>query len=365
MDAIDSLPTNSSEAWDGVTADGVDTAMRYFSVVIYVVTFVLGMLGNGLVIWATVFQLKWTVNTVWFLGLALADFTFSLLLPFSAAYLALDYHWPFGTALCKINSGVGVLTMFASVLTLTAISLDRCVSVVMPVWSQNHRRPRLAILVSLALWGMSALLSVPTFLYRDTYTYDETTTCYTNFATMAEEKALETATEEDYDAALEEYESIRTTRFQALAIFRFLLGFLLPFLLIGASYATIGLQLWRKHMAPSGKPFKVIAAIILAFLLCWTPFHTFIFLEVRHPPNLPYSLALKVGIPLSSSLATVNSCLNPILYICMGQGFRDKIKRSLRKILEQALVEDSTVSHATSRARTKSVSLGNEGSTLV
>ncbi|GCB76669.1 hypothetical protein scyTo_0016594 [Scyliorhinus torazame] len=352
-----------------MTTDRVSVATHTFTIVVSLVTFFLGVPGNGLVIWVTAFKMKRTVNTVWFQGLALADFVFSLLLPFTVALTILDFHWPFGTAFCKINSGVAVLTMFSSVLTLTAISLDRCISVVLPVWSQNHRRPRLAALISLALWGAAFLLSIPTFFYRDTMKYRDITRCYTNFLTSAEGDALNSITGEDYKAMLKKLISIKDSRFKSLAIVRFVFGFLLPFLIIGASYTIIGLRLWRDRLAPSWKPFKVMIAIILAFLLCWAPHHTFIFLRLWHPPSPHLVLALRVGNPLSSSLASFNSCLNPILYICMGHNFREKVKRScgafLRKVLENAFVEDSMHFSATSRAKTKSMTLGDDNSTLV
>ncbi|XP_067874674.1 chemerin-like receptor 1 [Heterodontus francisci] len=338
-------------------------AMDIFIMVIYLVTFAMGVLGNGLVIWATAFKLKKTVNTIWFLGLAIADFTFALFLPLSATYISLDFHWPFGTLLCKLNSGVGVLTMFASVLTLAAISVDRCVSVVLPVWAQNHRGPRLANLVTVGVWLVSAILSGPTFVYRETGSHGNSTVCFSNYFTEAELAALNGLDDGggDFEAALERMMS----RFRLLVLTRFLCGFLLPLLVISASYVIIGLRLWRNRLAPSSKPFRVMVAIILTFLLCWAPYHIFIILELMHPADQPPTLALRLGIPLSTSLASFNSCLNPFLYICMGKDFRDKVKRPLQKVLENAFVEESVHSYTFSRGKTRSSLVGDEASMSV
>ncbi|XP_041037193.1 chemokine-like receptor 1 [Carcharodon carcharias] len=366
MDVDGNEPTNGSQLHqDDLPSDGIHSVFKPFIMAIYLVTFILGVFGNGVVIWATALKLKRTVNTVWFLGLAVADFAFSLFLPFSTAYIALDFHWPFGTALCKLSSGIAILTMFASILTLTAISVDRCVLVVLPVWSQNHREPRLAALASLALWGVSVVLSVPSFIFRDTAVTNSSTVCYTNFLTGAEEAAFESMDDVDYDIVAAEMESLEGARFQSLALSRLLFGFLLPLLVIGASYATLSLRLRRSRLAHSGKPFKVIIAIILAFLLCWAPYHICTLMELQYQRSHPLPLALRLAIPLSTSLTSFNSCLNPILYICMGHDFRQSFRRSLQKILENAFVEDSMHYQTSSQSKTKPFSLGEEGSTLV
>ncbi|CAF94855.1 unnamed protein product [Tetraodon nigroviridis] len=104
--------------------------VKTMSMIIYSLAFVLGVLGNGVVIWVTGFKMK-TVNTVWFLNLAVADFLFTAFLPLSVTYIAMDSHWPFGKFMCKLNSMILYLNMFASVYLLVVISVDRCVSVVL------------------------------------------------------------------------------------------------------------------------------------------------------------------------------------------------------------------------------------------
>ncbi|XP_067831567.1 chemerin-like receptor 1 [Heptranchias perlo] len=342
-----------------------EKTMAAFTMAIYIVTFVLGVTGNGVVICFTGFKMKRTVNTVWFLGLAVADFIFSLFLPLSFTYVALGFDWPFGTLLCKTNSWVSVLNMLASVFTLAAISLDRLVAVALPVWAQNHRGPGLATLASLAVWFAAALLSSPTLVYRDTIRIANRTICYNNFLPESQH-AAETGQggEADSDETMEYLESLYSMRYQSVTLARFFCGFLLPLLVIVACYTIIGCRLKHNHLANSAKPFKVIAAIILTFLLCWAPYHILMLLEFAHPFDQPIPLALRVGIPLSSSLACVNSCLNPILYVCMGRDFRDTVRMSMRKVLERAFTEDSLQTY-TSRSRTKALSLDGEASASV
>lgn len=49
---------------------------------------------------------------------------------------------------------------------------------------------------------------------------------------------------------------------------------------------------------------------------------------------------VKIGGTLTVSLAFMNSCLNPILYVFMCDEFQTKLKQSVCIVLESALAED-------------------------
>ncbi|KAG6923150.1 chemokine-like receptor 1 [Chelydra serpentina] len=289
--------------------------------VIYSIAFVLGVTGNGLVIFITGFRMKRTVNAIWFLNLAVADFVFTFFLPLGVAYVALGFHWPFGQALCKINTAVAFLNMFASVFLLTAISADRCVAVAWPVWAQNHRSPRLASLVAVAVWLAALALSCPYVVFRDTGSspfQENVTHCYNNYA-------LSDGFQREEVAGL-----------------RFVAGFLVPFAVILACYVVIAAKVRRNQLARSGRPYKIMVAVVAAFFLCWFPYHVFSFLEASATAVTPQLQSLlAVGIPLASGLAYLNSCLNPLLYVFVGRDFREKLRSSVLSALEGAFSEVS------------------------
>ncbi|XP_036314104.1 C3a anaphylatoxin chemotactic receptor [Pipistrellus kuhlii] len=151
------------------------------SMVILSLTFLLGLPGNGLVLWVAGLKMKWTVNTVWFLHLTLADFLCCLSLPFSLVHLALQGHWPYGWLLCKLIPSIIILNMFASVFLLTAISLDRCLLVLKPIWCQNHRNVRTAFAICGFIWVMAFAMCIPVFMYRETFPVDDQTMCGYNY----------------------------------------------------------------------------------------------------------------------------------------------------------------------------------------
>ncbi|KAJ6663809.1 hypothetical protein lerEdw1_009888 [Lerista edwardsae] len=325
-------------------------AMRMLSVAVYSLAFLLGVVGNGLVIFVTGFRMKRTVNTVWFLNLAVADFVFTFFLPLSAAYMALDFHWPFGKALCKLNSAVAFLNMFASVFLLTVISMDRCVSVMYPVWGQNYRSPRLASMVVVGVWVAAVALSSPYLAFRDTRPSDlveNTTHCYNNFALSDDFQSSEAA-------------ELGERRHQVMVLTRFVVGFLVPFSIILFCYGIITAKLKGNRLTRSGRPFKIMVAVVLAFFICWFPYHVFSFLEMSVTMVTPWlQTVLVVGIPLASGLAYLNSCLNPFLYVFVGQDFREKLRMSVLAAFESAFSETSA------QALTKSKSSAEVDSHLV
>ncbi|XP_071326814.1 chemerin-like receptor 1 [Trachinotus anak] len=328
-------------------------SLNIMSIIVYCLAFILGVLGNGVVIWVTGFKMKKTVNTVWFLNLAVADFLFTAFLPLTVTYTAMDFHWPFGNFMCKVNSTITNLNMFASVYILMVISVDRCVSVVWPVWTQNHRNVRKASFVSLGVWVLALTLSAPYFVFRDT-DGEDFITCFFNFSLS------------DDDETPSVIELIQL-RHQSMNITLFLMGFVAPFTVIVSCYAVIIHRLRRNRTltSQSSRSFKIIAAVIITFFLCWVPFHIMCLIELIYfTTNQSETLGyvLNIGFPIATSLAFLNSCLNPVLYVFMGKDFKDKVRKSILTILETAFQEDRTRSHSysnsmvTSRTKEKSVS---------
>ncbi|XP_056901545.1 chemerin-like receptor 1 [Takifugu flavidus] len=341
------------------SSNNLKWSLNTMSLIVYSLAFVLGVPGNGVVIWVTGFKMKKTVNTVWFLNLAVADFLITAFLPLSVTYTAMDFHWPFGKFMCKVNSGMCFLNMFASVYILVMISMDRCVSVVLPVWAQNHRSVRKASCVSLAVWVLALILSTPYFIFRDTapsYFSEDIIHCFNNYTLS-----------DDYETP--SVNQLRQFRHQAMTITCFLLGFVVPFTVIVSCYAVIIHRLRRNRTlaSQSSRPFKIIAAVITTFFLCLAPCHIMGLIElINHidtHENETQDHVTTIGFPIAISLAFLNSCLNPLLYVFMGQDFKDKVRKSILKVLETAFQEEEvspsytyTNSMVTSRSKEKSFS---------
>lgn len=279
------------------------------SLTIYCMIFVLGLLGNGLVIYVTGYRMKKTVNSVWFLNLALADFLFTVFLIFSIISLSQNNRWQFGKIMCKLNNFVSVVNMFASIFLLTAISLDRCLSIWVVVWAQNQRTVRKAQIICAVIWIMAVICSIPYAALRDVLVLNGMTYC-------------------GYTKSFPKHN---------LMLFRFVMGFLIPFLAIFVSYVAIAVRAGRLQRNRRRRSRRIIFAVVIAFFICWLPFHVMQFIQLN-APNL--WMVVRIGGSLTVCLAYLNSCLNPILYVFMCDEFQKKLKQSICLVLESALAED-------------------------
>lgn len=291
--------------------------------VVSVLIFLLGFFGNALVIWISGFKMKRTVNTTWYLSLAISDFVFCASLPLSIAYMALE-EWIFGLFMCKFSSFIMFLNMFSSIFLLVIISVDRLVSVVLPVWAQNHRTARKASVTVLLAWLLAMGLSVPSVIFRDVKSHMGRTICFNNY-------------------------SSDQFSHKAVALSRLLAGFVFPFIVIIVCYSIIILKLQTNRMTKSSKPFRVMSALVAAFFICWLPYHVFILLELSQH-SLDHNV-LATGLKIGTSLAAANSFLNPVLYVFMGNDFKQKFKSSVLSKMENAMADEGrTISRYLSRS---------------
>ncbi|XP_061553443.1 chemerin-like receptor 1 [Phycodurus eques] len=270
---------------------------------------VMGLVGNSLVIWICGWKMKRTVITTWYLSLAISDLLFCALLPLEVFYM-LTAHWPFGLALCKLMSSVLFLNMYSSVFLLVLISADRCVMASFPVWSRNYRTVRGASAAVVVTWGLSALLTLPSLIFRQTAARGDAVLCYLGYT--------------------------EPSRHKAVVLSRFICGFLVPFVVIVLCSAVLAAKL-RGMSIRSTKPYKVMAALISCFFVCWVPYHTFVLLELD-VKKLSLE-TLHTGMKVGPTLAAANSFLSPVLYVFIGNDFNQILRRSLTQRFESVMAE--------------------------
>ncbi|GAB1300568.1 fMet-Leu-Phe receptor [Apodemus speciosus] len=303
-----------------------------FSYLILAVTFVLGVLGNGLVIWVAGFRMEHTVTTISYLNLAIADFCFTSTLPFYITSTAMGGQWPFGWFMCKFIYTVIDINLFGSVFLIAFIALDRCICVLHPVWAQNHRTVSLAKKVIIVPWICAFLLTLPVIIRVTTVPNrlgPGKTACALDFSPWTKDPV--------------ERNKVAITMFTVRGIIRFIIGFSAPMSIVAICYGLIATKIHRQGLIKSSRPLRVLSFVVAAFFLCWCPFQVVALISTIQIRARLKGMAqsIVIAVKITSSLAFFNSCLNPMLYVFMGQGFRERLINSLPASLERALSEDS------------------------
>ncbi|XP_075907831.1 formyl peptide receptor 2-like isoform X2 [Nelusetta ayraudi] len=252
------------------------------------------------------------VTNVWLVNLAVADLIFCLTQIFSI-YNRLTGNWPFGLFLCQCSGFLKYTNMFCSVFLLAVISAERALCIWQPVFMKRRRTLFAARVVAVCVWVASIIFSSPYFVYRKIYTRrDNSTPCVFNVKHVGADVVL------------------------ALNLNRFLCGFVLPFMVILACYIFAGVGIRRTRLVGKSRPLRILASLVIAFFLCWAPYHCILLLRTLDSKNK----IVKIWYPLASGMAYFNSCVNPILYFCMGLEVRGRFRQSLTGVYKRALAED-------------------------
>ncbi|KAG8433779.1 hypothetical protein GDO86_012224 [Hymenochirus boettgeri] len=293
-------------------ADTIDLMKYIIPITIIIgncISLIVGIPGNGLVIWIAGFKMK-NISGVWILNLAITDLICNIFIPLQIiqriAYLK---HWmEMFKFLLSINSTILIINMFTSVSFLTAISIDRCVSIMFPIWAKLHRTRKLVTNTVITIWVFSVILSLPHLVYMHIYRftpffqYKDTT----NYSDTTKQQIIKIQ--------------------NVLYIIKAVLMFLVPFIIILVCYCLIIFKLKTiKRRSRSQRPFRIIIAIVTGFFICWFPHHIY--------PLIPHTDRLYIFrrcfFIISYLLAYFSSCLNPILYVFMGHKFKGNFKKAL------------------------------------
>ncbi|XP_060628756.2 mas-related G-protein coupled receptor member H-like [Anolis sagrei] len=138
-------------------------------IIVIVLVCLLGLLGNGRVIWHLGFNIKRNHFTTYIMNLSIADFgVLTCLLSIASIAIALNWYEGSRTFCLFFNTVFELLFLIysSSQFLLTIISIDRCMAVLFPVWYRCHRPPYLSTVVCATIWILSSLLSGIHFIFH-------------------------------------------------------------------------------------------------------------------------------------------------------------------------------------------------------
>ncbi|XP_037676047.1 C5a anaphylatoxin chemotactic receptor 1 [Choloepus didactylus] len=313
----DNLPVDLGAPVDASSNSSKLSIPDVFALVIHTLVFLVGVTGNALVVWVTGSEAKRAVNAIWFLNLAVADFLSCLAVPILFVSIIQGGYWSFGEAACRILPSLILLNMYASILILAFISADRYMLVFHPVWCQNFRGARLASTACGVAWVLALLLTIPSFLYREIHEdhFPHKITCNVKYKNPKTEKLV--------------------------ASVRLVVGFLGPLLTLTICYTFLLLRTWSRKATRSSKTLKVVVAVVASFFVFWLPYQVTGLMLALYDSHSDTFRRLQSVDALCVSIAYINCCINPIIYVVAGRGFQARVSKSLRSLLRNVLTEES------------------------
>ncbi|XP_052616200.1 LOW QUALITY PROTEIN: mas-related G-protein coupled receptor member B4-like [Peromyscus californicus insignis] len=278
--------------------------MKKILSILTVIIAVFGLAGNAIVLWLLGFHMHRNAFSVYVLNLAGADFLFlcfqtvysleRILISFHNSYL--DIHFSLFNVL--------IFTYLAGMCMIAAISADRCLSILWPIWYHCQRPRYMSSVLCALLWAFSLLLSL---LLGDgcglLFSYYDHSLCRTyNFITAT-------------------------------------FVIVLSMVLCGSSLALLVRIFCGSQRIPVTRLYMTIALTVLVFLLFGLPFGIYWFL-------LDWIVELYRVFPCNvyaiiTFLSCVNSCANPIIYFLVGSIRHRRFQRQTLKILLQRAMQDT------------------------
>uniref|UniRef100_A0A8C7RFL5 Leukotriene B4 receptor 2b n=1 Tax=Oncorhynchus mykiss TaxID=8022 RepID=A0A8C7RFL5_ONCMY len=263
--------------------------------------FLLGVPGNLFIIWSILARARQrSVTTLLILNLACADGFLMCLTIFFLIYLARQ-NWDFGDLMCKGLFYLCNTNMYASIFLITLMSLHRLVAVVWPHRVAALASKKMVVRAIAVLWALVFSISIPALVFRQVrYDHDEQNNtrlvCASNHS--------------------------RSRYVVYQYTFETVVGFLVPYGVIVNSYVCILRRLRQTKFRRKVRSEKLILAIVVMFGIFWLPYHLINIIQVcANQPNIfPLHLA-KPSRAVTSALAFISSCANPILYTFAGKSY--------------------------------------------
>ncbi|XP_012878517.1 PREDICTED: hydroxycarboxylic acid receptor 1 [Dipodomys ordii] len=264
-----------------------------------ILTFVLGVLGNGVALCGFCFHLKtWKASTIYLFNLAVADFLLIVCLPLRTDYYLRRRHWVFEDASCRLVLFMLATNRAGSIVFHTVVAVDRYFRVVHPHHRVNGMSRRAAAGAVCALWALVVLGTL--------YLLTESHLCPQPHATSCESFIMESA--------------------NGWHDIMFQLEFFLPLAVIVFCSLRMVWSLRRRRLAGRGRArvrraSRLIVAVAAVFVTCYLPsvlarlyFLWTVSSSACHP-------SVHAALHVTLSFTYLNSMLDPLVYYFSSPSF--------------------------------------------
>ncbi|KAK2164670.1 hypothetical protein NP493_1404g00023 [Ridgeia piscesae] len=291
-------------------------------IALYGFTFLLGTVGNVLVIYifARCRHMR-TVTNSFLVNLAVCDLMVVFVcMPFSVA-VEIYQNWIYGDVMCRLVNFSQGLSVSASILTLTVISAERFYAIRRPLRARAFMsRARIRKVIS-AIWLAAAAAAVPSVLVR-------------------RERVIETIVTVTIRACVEEWHAPALKHAYNFVLLALLYAAPVAFICVG--YLRIAANLWRRdsalyatsgaaesenvraNLAGRRKVARMLFVMALLFAVSWLPIHALsVGLDFLASKQLTRNgILLRHLHSYAMWLGHANSSINPVCYCIMSRTFK-------------------------------------------
>ncbi|XP_056281702.1 growth hormone secretagogue receptor a [Pseudoliparis swirei] len=283
-----------------------------------------------------------TTTNLYLCSMAVSDLLIFLCMPLDLYRMWRYRPWRFGAVLCKLFQFVSESSTYSTILSITALSVERYLAICFPLRAKalvTKRRVRALILI---LWTVSLFSAGPVFVMvgveRDGAPPDDVV-------------VVVSAPNGTRDSASAEAGDTRECTMTHYAVESGLMGamvwlnsvfFFMPVFCLTVLYSLIGRRLWRRdhretsiscrlaHRDRSNRQtIKMLVVVVLAFVLCWLPFHVGRYVHFRSldAPSPLLSVLSEYCNLVSVVLFYLSAAINPVLYNTMSWKYRGAAAR--------------------------------------
>ncbi|KAJ8285563.1 hypothetical protein GJAV_G00028280 [Gymnothorax javanicus] len=250
-------------------------------------------------------------------NLALCDLMFVVWIPLKIAYHFNGNDWIFGEDLCKVLVGFFYANMYCSILFIACLSVQRYWAIAHPL-SHQRKNNKIAAGISITIWVFIWLSTIPLYLYDQTAKIKKPhiTTCH-DVNVISDLKNT--------------YPDVKYPFFYF--IFMGSVVFLIPALVIIVAYAfllrTLGSSMMDESSAKNRrKAILLIVTVLVTFLVCFVPSN--IMLLIHYSLLMAGRINNGYAVYITTlCLASLNSCLDPLMYYYVSDDFRENVKNTL------------------------------------
>uniref|UniRef100_H3AYH3 G-protein coupled receptors family 1 profile domain-containing protein n=2 Tax=Latimeria chalumnae TaxID=7897 RepID=H3AYH3_LATCH len=323
MEANSSLFTNSTASEDLFTGLQLLLDFKLLFIPLYCILVIVASAGNIFLVVCIIADNKLHNATNFFIGnLSVGDLLMCLTcVPLTVSYAFESRGWLFGRFMCHFVTLMQVATAYVSVLSLTAIAVDRYIVVAHPV--RKRITLRCCGLIVGAIWVVSLALAAPPSVY----------TGYLDLNSIGHDIIIC----EEFWKGLEKQRLIYSCTM-------LLMSYMLPLSAVTISYCSITIHLRRrcipgmveqnqaKWNKKKRKTFVLLVISVLAFAVCWMPLQI---LNLIRDLDGDFKIIDKKYVNVIQVschfIAMSSTCYNPFIYASLHQKFRLHLKNYFRQ----------------------------------